>query len=323
MFSGKRADKIREVAMCAGGNVMPCTDLLPGCAGFRFASLVVAGIDNTRAVERFGPGIRAEEICLFHEEVASGDAYTEMLGERVTTGMRERRGMSVVRFADGEYAFYRGSLRCNGLYEQAESVEAIRKAIPAHAEDLRYVAETGILAPLVFPGNIGPVRRKFPAFWKRSGDDGAAFFLEFLRGHGVRLSETNYIPFYVVYAYLTSRAFAVAVDGRKVCILNSDIDMASCAAWFSALSSRPSLVPVAIPASYVATRWDSMRDEVLRAVPPDADLCLVGAGVGALRVCADIGRRFSIPALDAGHALNMMNDMEKKSDGARLFTDHR
>jgi hypothetical protein len=40
-------------------------------------------------------------------------------------------------------------------------------------------------------------------------------------------------------------------------------------------------------------------------------------------VCADIGRRFSIPALDAGHALNMMNDMEKKSDGARLYTDHR
>jgi hypothetical protein len=323
LFSGKRTDKIREVAMCAGGNVMPATGLLPGCAGFRFASLALAGIDNTRAVERFGPGIRAEEVCLFHEEVASGDAYTEMLGERVTTGMRNRTATPIVRFADGEYAFYRGSLRCNGLYDQAESVEAIQKAIPAHAEDLRYVAGTGILAPLVFPGNIGPVRRKFPAFWKRSGDDGAARFLEFLRGHGVLLGGTNYVPFYVVYAYLTSRAFAAAVDGRKVCILNSDIDMTSCTAWFETLSSRPSLVPVPIPASYVATRWDSMRDEVLRAVPPDADLCLVGAGVGALRVCADIGRRFSIPALDAGHALNMMNDMEKKSDGARLFTDHR
>lgn len=323
MFSGKRTAKIREVAMCAGGNVMLCTDLLRGCAGFRFASLVVAGIDNSRAVERFGPGIRAEEVCLFHEEVASGDAYTEMLGERVTTGMRNRTGTPIVRFADGEYAFYRGSLRCNGLYEQAESVEAIRKAIPAHAEDLRYVAETGLLAPLVFPGNVARKRAPFPRFWKSVGDDGAARFLEFLREHGVRLTRTNYIPFYVVYAYLTSGAFAAAVDGKKVCILNSDIHLPSCTAWFFALSSRPVLVPVPIPASYVATRWDSMRDEVLRTVPPDADLCLVGAGVGALRVCADIGRRFSIPALDAGHALNMMNDMEKKSDGARLFTDHR
>jgi hypothetical protein len=66
-----------------------------------------------------------------------------------------------------------------------------------------------------------------------------------------------------------------------------------------------------------------MRDEVLRAVPQDVDLCLVGAGVGALRVCADISRRFSVPALDAGHALNMMNDMERKSMGPRLYTIHR
>ena len=298
-------------------------NLLENLPGFRFDALTVTGIDNSRAVERFGPGIREQEVCLFHEGTASGDAYVTMLGERVLCGMRERKGLPVVRFADGEYAFYRGSLRCNGLYEQAESVDAIRKAIPAHAEDLRYVAETGLLAPLVFPGNVARKRASSPRFWKTVGDDGAASFLQFLREHGVCLIGRNYVPFYAVYAYLTSRTFAQGVDGRKVCILNSDIDVPSCAAWFAALSSRPVLTPVPIPSSYVATRWDSMRDEVLRAVPPDADLCLVGAGVGALRVCADIGRRFSIPALDAGHALNMMNDREKKSDGARLYTDYR
>ena len=290
---------------------------------FRFDELSIPGIDNSKVIEMFGPGMREQEYSLFHKDVAEGRGYMDAVAERVLSGMRDRKGTPVVRFADGEYAFYSNSLRCNGLYKQAESVEAIRKSIPAHAEDLRYVAGTGLLAPLVFPGNVGPVRRKFPAFWKRSGDDGATRFLEFLRGHGVLLGGMNYIPFYVVYAYLTSRAFAAAVDGRKVCILNSDIDLASCAAWFSALSSRPSLVPVPIPASYVATRWDSMRDEVLRAVPVDADLCLVGAGVGALRVCADISRRFSVPALDAGHALNMMNDMEKKSMGPRLYSVHR
>lgn len=298
-------------------------NLLEELPGFRLDALTVMGIDNSRAIERFGRGIREQEVSLFHEGTDSGDACMTMLGERVSCGMRERRAMPVVRFADGEYAFYRESLRCNGLYEQAESVDAIRKAIPAHAEDLRYAAETGLLAPLVFPGNVARKRAPFPRFWKSTGDDGAVRFLEFLREHGVRLAGTNYIPFYVVYAYLTSRSFAQGVDGRKVCILNSDIDLPSCAAWFAALSSRPVLTPVPIPPSYVATRWDEMREEVLRAVPADADLCLVGAGVGALRVCADIGRRFSIPALDAGHALNMMNDMEKKSDGARLFTDHR
>jgi hypothetical protein len=296
---------------------------LTGTTRFRFGALAVTGIDNAPVVGQFGPGIREQEICLLHEEVSSGDACVAMLSDRVRKGMSEGKGTPVVRFADGEYAFYGLSLGCNGLYEQAESVAAIRKSIPAHSEDLRYVAGTGIIAPLVFPGNIGPVRRKFPVFWKRSGDDGAARFLEFLRGNGVLLGGTNYVPFYVVYAYLTSRAFAAAVDGRKVCILNSDIDLPSCTAWFAALSSRPVLVPVPIPSSYVATRWDAMREEVLRAVPADADLCLVGAGVGALRVCADLARRFSIPTLDAGHALNMMNDMERKSMGPRLYTIHR
>jgi hypothetical protein len=190
-------------------------------------------------------------------------------------------------------------------------------------DDLRYVAQAGLLAPLVFPGNVGPVRRRFPAFWKRQGEDGAATFLDFLYENGVFLDRGNYVPFYVVYAYLTSSSFAKAVDGKKVCLLNADIDMPSCRKWFSSLSSRPDLVPVPISPSYVATRWADMREDVLRAVPPDADLCLVGAGVGALRVCADIGRRFSIPALDAGHALNMMNDMEKKSMGPRLYSIHR
>jgi hypothetical protein len=78
-----------------------------------------------------------------------------------------------------------------------------------------------------------------------------------------------------------------------------------------------------MPDSYVATRWASMREGVLARVPADSDLFLVGAGVGALNVCVDLSRRFSIPAVDAGHVLNLMNDLENKSAGPRLFTIHR
>ncbi len=294
-----------------------------GPGAFRFGRLVIAEIDNSKAVASFGPGIREQEICLLHEGIPGGDAYMDLLHDRVTVGMHERTGTPVVRFADGEYAFYDGSLKCNGLYRQAESVSAIRKAIPDHGKDLRYVAQAGLLAPLVFPGNVGPRKRRFPAFWKRTGDDGAKRFLGFLDRNGVLLTRENYVPFYVVYAYLTSPSFAKAVDGKKVCILNSDIDLPSCGAWFSARSSHPELLPVPIAESYVATRWRAMREEILRDVPPDVDLCLVGAGVGALQVCADIARRFSIPAVDAGHALNMMNDREGKSMGPRLYTVHR
>jgi hypothetical protein len=63
-----------------------------------------------------------------------------------------------------------------------------------------------------------------------------------------------------------------------------------------------------------------MRGDVLNRVPPDTDICLVGAGVGALMVCVDVAERYSIPAIDAGHILNMMNGREDKSNGARMYT---
>ena len=164
-----------------------------------------------------------------------------MLSERVRKGMSERKG-SHRPIRDGEYAFYRLSLGCNGLYEQAESVEAIRRAIPAHAEDLRHVAGTGLLAPLVFPGNVGPVRRRFPAFWKRWGDDGAARFLRVPSGSTASCSEGRTTSRSTSFTRTSPRAFSSRPSwtAGRYAILNSDIDMASCAAWFSALPSRPS-----------------------------------------------------------------------------------
>jgi hypothetical protein len=66
-----------------------------------------------------------------------------------------------------------------------------------------------------------------------------------------------------------------------------------------------------------------MEEEILGRVPGDTDLCLVGAGAGALPICAAVSRRFSIPSVDAGHVLNMMNDLENKSAGPRLYTIYR
>ena len=131
------------------------------------------------------------------------------------------------------------------------------------------------------------------------------------------------MPFYCVYSYLSSTRFAQALDGKTVCIVNSDFNAAACIAWFERAGSRPKLVHVPIPASYVATRWDSMREEAFRHVPEKPDCFMVGAGVGALEVCVDAARRFSAPAIDSGHILNMMNDLESKSAGPRLYTYRR
>jgi hypothetical protein len=66
-----------------------------------------------------------------------------------------------------------------------------------------------------------------------------------------------------------------------------------------------------------------MRDSLLVQVPDDTEICLVGAGIGSLPVCVDLARHCRLPAIDAGHVVNMLNDREDKSNGPRLYTLYR
>jgi hypothetical protein len=289
--------------------------------GFRFRRLAIDGIDNATVIAANDPTIAEQEICLFHEGVASGQDYLGRLAGRTLDAIENRRPFPCARFADGEYAFYAQSLDCNGLYRQAESPAAIREALPMHVEALRQLAAAGQIAALVFPGNLGGNRSLFKRMlrpWKK--EPSATSFLKFLDQHGIELSAANYLPFYVVYACLSSEAFRRSLDGKRVCIVNSDYNEGNCRRWFERLGSRPRLTFVPIAAEYVATRWSSMKEDVLGKIPTDTDLCLVGAGVGALPVCVDAAMRFSVPAIDAGHILNMMNGREDKSNGMRLYT---
>ncbi|NPU83478.1 MAG: hypothetical protein HPY65_03235 [Syntrophaceae bacterium] len=288
---------------------------------FSFRKLDISGIDNDPVFRVNDPKMIREETCLFHRDIASGTDYVKRLGDRVAGAIARRKPLPVVRFADGEYAFYHFDLACNGLYQQAESQSAIRDALPLHAEALRELARTGLLAPLVFPGNIEEPTAGWKALFKRwRRRPSATTFLRYLEETGIPLTGENYVPFYAVYAYFSSAAFARLMDGRRLAILNSDSDGAACARWFEGHGSRPQIELVDIPNSYVATRWHDMKEEVLGRVPAGMDLLLVGAGIGALPVCVDAARRFGVPAVDAGHVLNMMNDRVDKSNGARLFT---
>lgn len=291
--------------------------------GFRFDRLDLAGIDNAPVIAVNDPDIVDQETCLFHRDVADGAAYLARLAEGVAGAMAARCPFPVVRFADGEYAFYHQNLGCNGLYRQAESRGAIRRALPLHRDALRRLAGTGILAPLVFPGNVLR-RRKRGLLAVLTGDSreepSAAGFLDFLQEGGGALTGENYIPFYAVYAYLSSAAFARLVDGRRLVLLNSDYDPTACRAWFARHGSHPEILYTEIPAEYLATRWETVRADILKRIPPGAEIALAGAGVGALPLCVDAAEHLSIPVLDAGHVLNMMNAREDKSNGMRLYT---
>ncbi len=287
---------------------------------FRFQRLVIEGIDNEAVARIFSNAILSEEYCLFSNAIRTGDEYFHLLHSRIIRALENRQSLPVVRFADGEYAFYRFTLGCNGLYKQAESVEAIRCIMPLHLAAMGYLADHGLFAPLVFPGNSHVASQSFFSFKKQKRDSTGAEFLDFLHANDIELNGGNYIPFYIIYAYLSSGTFAAAIDGRNVCILNSDYNEESCRNWFAHLGSHPRLTFVDIPAEYVATRWEESKKEVLAKIPPDTDLCLAGAGVGALLVCVDVAKIRALPVIDAGHVLNMMNSRVDKSNGARLYT---
>ena len=291
---------------------------------FRFDVLEITGVDNIPVKKIHGSQISDQEISLFHRDVLCGDDYLEALHNFVYEGMSKKKPAPVVRFADGEYAFYAYSMHCNGLYQQAESVEAIKNSMGEHVKSLDYLDRMGKLAPLIFPGNVLHKKRAlFSLFSKSKGDNSALRFVEFLFDNSVELSRDNYLPFYVVYAYLTSKRFCTMVDGKNINIVSSEYNKDSCHQWFDRFSSRPNISFTEIPNNYVATQWTSIKEDVLKRIEPDVDLCLVGAGIGSLLVCVDIANQFSIPAMDAGHVLNIMNDREEKSSGARLYTIRR
>lgn len=286
---------------------------------FSFRKLELDGIDNSSVLSINVPAMADEENCLFHVNVPTGNDYFTMLHTALEKGIKERKALPVARFADGEYAFYHYSLKCNGLYQQAESIGAVKKAMPSHIEALRFLAQYGKIASLIFPGNSAEDKSILSLLGIKK-QASALTFIEFLYDNGIELTGENYVPFYVVYAYLTSARFAELVHGKNIAIVNSDCNIKSCVNWFARLSSAPKIHFVEIPDSYVATRWSAIREKILRQVPPETEICLSGAGVGALLVCVDVARELSIPAIDAGHVLNMMNGRVDKSKGPRLYT---
>lgn len=287
---------------------------------FRFDRLSVSNIDNEPVAKLFSAAVLEQEICLFAKNISSGNEYCSFLQQRLSDAIKNRQPLPVVRFADGEYAFYGHTLGCNGLYKQAESVAAIKNVMPVHIKAMKYIATRGLFAPLVFPGNSDILSDNFFPFRQSIKDSSGADFLDFLNKAGINLTPNNYIPFYIVYACLTSLEFAKAMDGKEICILNSDYNEKSCYDWFTRYASRPRIHFIRIPAEYVATRWEEYKKEVLNKIPDNISLCLAGAGVGALLICADVAETLSIPAIDAGHVLNMMNGRVDKSNGARLYT---
>jgi hypothetical protein len=286
---------------------------------FEIKKMVVEGISNDALLAKNGHKQNLEEYLVMSRNVNTGSAYLALAMDIILEAIRAHRPLPIVRFADGEYEFYELTMKCNGLYQQARSVEEINQSIPMHVSSLKYVTQNGMIAPLLFPGNLVQMKHWNP-FGKPHGNNQGEKFLEFLAAENIKISDGNYLPFYAVYALLTSEIFSHSMNGKKICIVNSDYEESQCNDWFVRRGSQPVVCGVKIPATYIATQWESMRNDVLKQIPDGVDLFLVGAGIGALLVCADLSQKYLVPAIDAGHVLNMMNGKVGKSNGDRLYT---
>ena len=78
-----------------------------------------------------------------------------------------------------------------------------------HLKALRYLNLSGMLALFISLVNVQPKKKGLFSFLGRSKkDDSALEFTKFLCSNNIELSRDNYLPFYVVYAYLTSKRFS-------------------------------------------------------------------------------------------------------------------
>lgn len=284
--------------------------------GFVLRDLSHPEINNELVLKGRPRGMALEIESMTHRSREKMSTVLEFIDQQVARSLVEKSPLPLVRFADGEYSFYARSLACNGLYLQAESVEAIDDALPRHAKAMGTLSKKGLVAPLIFSGNLVEKKSKK----KQSLLGSAGSFLDWLHGNEVKLTSENTLPFYGVYAYLTSKAFLDQCQGRKVAVLNSTFAHERARSWFSRFGHSIEISHVPLAEEFLATTaWRESREDVLKELG-EVDLCIVGAGIGALEVCVDISMEKGIPCLDGGHILNLLNGRVDKSSGDRLFT---
>lgn len=195
-------------------------------------------------------------------------------------------------------AFLSGS-KAHGFENYTE--EEWQKAREGYGPRVRAIAEKGILAinfvhHLYFPTQyVAPMCR-----W--------------LDENQVPVSQANYVPFYLVYAFLLGQDVRQLMTSRRVLVVTSDVTGAKAPAIGRALGAlgADSVAFASISPS------KSMFDRIdLRRIG-QVDLVLIGAGVGAVNVLEQVEPLGAL-SIDAGAVLDCYWQPEKFV-GRRAFT---
>jgi len=172
----------------------------------------------------------------------------------------------------------------SGTYTRSEW-DAAQKLYP---ELIKHISEKGILAPHLSYGKKPFQEHYFPAFRK------------WLDMHTVVLTDSNYIPFYFVYAALTGPRKQEIFAGRRVLVVNSAKGEKR-----SAIERGLLREGVKIVSWCDISACRSMYDVIdISRFKEQVDFALVGAGVGKPKILVQM-ESLQVPCIDAGYVFEV------------------
>jgi hypothetical protein len=277
------------------------------------APLRYPGFERLHQISKaLGTGARA----YMFEGTDTGSWYESFVDD-VIAAADERRYLPVYRMGDGEYAFALGdSPEPRLIRRAARTVARIatgrlgqhrsgspgygwelysagqRSALlPKYIEDLRLIARHGYLALGLDESPL--YSRAIPGI------------LDWFDAHVVPLHKANYQHVYAVYALFNGPDRHRLLRGRSVLVINHGD-----AARQSAIRDGLERLGVARVQWTSISRSQSMLEELdLGQLSHPVDLAMVGAGVGASRILAQL-QPLNIPAVDVGFVLDVLAEPE-------------
>ena len=174
----------------------------------------------------------------------------------------------------------------------------------ALSQDYLSLLDKGVLAIHLSYGK-NPFRENyFPAIHRWLSDS----------GH--RLTVSNYVPFYFVYALLRGPRMSDLVTGRRVLLVHSAVG----AKREAIAQSLSAFSPRAVEWLRISPNRSFADTLDLKSIADQPDLCFVGAGIGKPRILRQL-ELLKVPCIDAGYAFEVWAAPDRQWDRPYMTCD--
>ena len=244
----------------------------------------------------------------------SSEEWFERFQKRVFAAADRREWLPIYRLSDGEFTCMVGrrfpplpwkiaiESRCRHYYNSLKRLSPFYSSgRPGYCESYLAWELPGVLGTLAkslrMIGNDGMLCFNFSA--SELASPYMATVCSWLDDRGVVVSPKSYFHFYHVYGLLNGPESEKLLEKRRVLVMTSNIAHRK-EALLDAVRARGASDAFFYETSRNRPAFDVIR---LAEIPPRIDLVLIGAGVGAAHILAQL-KPLGCPAIDAGFALD-------------------